>query len=223
MPVPCGCAATVENEQLLLEGATRLGLDLDRDGAARLSLYCDELARWNRRINLVARTTDRRALLEKHFLDSLTLLPLVAESGTSLLDVGSGAGFPGLVLAAVRPRLSVTLLEPRQKRVVFLHHVTRTLGLANVRIVARRLEETGPELQAGFAVVTGRAVAGPARFLAMLEPLLARGARAILMLSPAGRAQWSDAGVPGCRIVAERAYVLPWSGSRRVLLVVAAN
>ncbi len=221
MPGRSRSGSTVTDETLLLDGATRLGLDLNREGARRLSLYCDELERWNRRINLVARRTGRDGILEKHFLDSLTLLPLLAP-GDSLLDVGSGAGFPGLVLAAARPEMEVTLVEPRQKRVAFLRHVVRTLGLSSVRIRACRLEEEAFDA-AGFSFVTGRAVAEPPRFLAMVEPLLVHGARAILMLSAAGRRQWPDARMTGFRVLEERHCILPFSGSTRVLVVVAAG
>ena len=82
-------------------------------------------------------------MVEKHFLDSLTLLPVIRQYGldnemnshASLLDVGTGAGFPGLVLAAALPELDVTLVEPRQKRVFFLCHIIRTLGLTNVQTI----------------------------------------------------------------------------------------
>ncbi len=213
--------SAVVADALLDQGARRLGISLDHDVASRLSLYCDELERWNRRINLVARKTGRREMLEKHFLDSLTLLPLVDEKGATLLDVGSGAGFPGLVLAAARPDLEVTLVEPRQKRVAFLRHVVRTLGLANVHIVARRLEEAGELRGRGFSFVTGRAVAEPPLFLSLVEPVLARQTRVILMLAGTAREPWPEGGMPGFRILEQRRLVLPFSGSGRHLVVVA--
>ena len=104
-------------------------------------LYFAELRKWMRRINLVARETTTEQLLELHFLDSLTLAPLVAHHpNLHLLDIGSGAGFPGLVLAAVLPEARFTLIEPRQKRAVFLRHVARRLGLSYVQVVEERVE-----------------------------------------------------------------------------------
>ncbi len=213
--------SVMTTESLLRQGARRLGIDLDQDSVSRLSLYCDELERWNRRINLVARRTGRQEMLEKHFLDSLTLLPLLDRRGAGLLDVGSGAGFPGLVLAAAAPDLQVTLVEPRQKRVVFLRHVVRTLELANVRIVDRRLEEADLLQEGGFSHVTGRAVAEPGLFLAMVAPLLTARTRVILMLGGGGRDRLPERGIPGFRLLEEQGLVLPFSGAARHLVVVA--
>ncbi len=208
-------------EFLLLEGAQRLKIGLDERVAGLLSRYCDELLRWNRRINLVARRTGREEALEKHFLDSLALLPLLNGYGVddSLLDVGTGAGFPGLVIAAARPELRVTLVEPRRKRVAFLRHIVRTLDLKNVRLIACRIEQASTLADQRFGWVTGRAVAEPAAFLAMLTPVLKRQVKVILMLSRSGRASWQERPVPGFRVQMTREYLLPYSGSFRCLIV----
>ncbi len=111
--------------------------------AALVSLqrYFAELEKWGRKINLVARAAPEQ-IIENHFLDSLTLLPLIADmEAQSLLDVGSGAGFPGLALKIACPALTVTLIEPRQKRVSFLRHVIRCLHLDNIKIIEERLRE----------------------------------------------------------------------------------
>ena len=111
-------------EDFLAQGLDLMGLALDNQPEAlvRLALYFEELNKWNRKVNLVARTLDDRQILEDHFLDSLTLLeflaPEIRQRGT-LLDIGTGAGFPGLVLKAVCPQLPVTLIEPRQNRFFF--------------------------------------------------------------------------------------------------------
>ena len=217
------CGSVRSAESLLREGAKRLDLAVDQAAALRLSQYCDELRRWNRRINLVARDTGREVMLEKHFLDSLTLLPLLDSHGGdgSLLDVGSGAGFPGLVLAAARPDMPVILVEPRHKRVAFLRHIVRRLQLVNVEVVARRLDQAEVLRSSRISLVTGRAVAEPARFLGLVRPVVGPGTRVVLMLGGDGRRRLPETERAGWRLLEEQRYVLPWSGSRRSLLVLA--
>lgn len=203
-------------------GLEKLGLNLPGERLADLVRYATALDKWRRKINLVARNTSRQDLVEKHFLDSLTLLPLVAAGDTPvhLLDVGSGAGFPGLVLAAADPVLQVTLVEPRQKRVSFLGHVIRELGLGNVRILDRRLEECGFR-QGQFTHVTSRAVAAPEVFLEMVGPLVGAWTKVILMQGGGGLARWQYLGLEAYyRLLSVQDLRLPFSGDKRQLLVV---
>ena len=125
--------------QQLGQGCDALEIVLDAAAVERLFVYFTELLRWSRKINLIAKGTPDAEILEKHFLDSLTLLPLLDTPDSHLLDVGTGAGFPGLVCKAARPDLTVTLLEPRLKRVSFLRHVIRTLNLTGVEALACRV------------------------------------------------------------------------------------
>ncbi|MFW8602002.1 16S rRNA (guanine(527)-N(7))-methyltransferase RsmG [Desulfobacterota bacterium M19] len=138
---------------------------------ASLQRYFIELEKWGRKINLVARAAPEQ-IIENHFLDSLTLLPLiVGQKAHSLLDVGSGAGFPGLALKIACPALTtVTLVEPRQKRVSFLRHVIRCLRLDNIKIIEERLRE---EKEAWPAygrpdIITCRALTAIGPFLNMI-------------------------------------------------------
>jgi 16S rRNA (guanine527-N7)-methyltransferase len=171
------------DREQLRDGIKQLDLSIADDAVDKLLRYCQELQKWSRNINLIARDTPAAEIVEKHFLDSLTLLPLLRRhSGpsASLLDVGSGAGFPGLVLAAALPELSVTLLEPRQKRAAFLRHVIRTLALGNVQVRAERLEPR-QALPEQFTFITSRAVAAPAAFLSLLEQSIDLETLVILM------------------------------------------
>jgi len=211
-----------ERLQLLLgSGLRQLNIDLDAEVQGNLLIYAGELQKWNRRMNLIARNTPPEVSLEKHFLDSLTLLPFFENSGSrrqTILDVGTGAGFPGLVLAVARPDLQVILVEPRSKRVSFLRHLTRTLSLVNVEIIENRLESL-PELCTGkIDFVTSRAVAEPAMFLSMVTPYLELGARALLML---GREQAQkfeiDNQVAGIILEEKRNVTLPFSGAERTV------
>ena len=206
--------------QLLRSGLKQLGLSVDEPVVEQLLVYAGELQKWNRRINLVARNTSPADVIEKHFLDSLTLLPFFESSGAQqiLLDVGTGAGFPGLVLAVALPDLQVILVEPRSKRVSFLRHVIRTLALANVEVVGQRLESV-PELYTrNIDFVTSRAVAEPSVFLPMVAPFLARGARALLMLGREQALQFEiDNPDAGIILEEKRDVILPFCGAERTV------
>lgn len=211
---------------ILEEGGQRLGLALEQAALARLERYFSELRKWNQTFNLVAKAPDEE-LLETHFLDSLTLLALIPEpSGETLLDVGSGAGFPGLALKLARPELDVTLVEPRQKRVSFLRQVIRTLGVEGIRVYPERLEP-GQDTLGGeprrFSLITSRAFTTIAPFLALAAPFSPPGGRVICMKGPKGEteaAQWqAEQPESPYRLVETRAFTLPFSGAQRQLLV----
>ncbi len=161
--------------------------------------------------------------MEKHFIDSLTLLPALRqyglEQGVSLIDVGSGAGFPGLVLAAALPELTVTLVEPRQKRVSFLRHIIRILGLTNVQVTDQRIEPgqawDGPEC----TFITSRAVAAVDAFLPLIEGIATEKTVVIMMGAT------DEASLPGqekqiaagWQCLEEQKFTLPFSHHPRVL------
>ena len=211
-----------DSRDLLVRGAAQLGLAMDVAGVERLLVYLAELMKWSRRVNLVARDTPEAQVVETHFLDSLTLLPFLDGAGeVHLLDVGSGAGFPGLALACVRPDARFTLCEPRQKRVSFLRHVVRTLGLANVEVVADRVEAQASAWQGRFTHITSRAVAEPAAFLPLARPLVTPATRVLLMLARAEGLAGIDRLVSGpWRVDAERRFVLPFSKAPRLVAAV---
>src|SRR5947208_10514903 len=143
-----------------VEGLQQLHLQLSEHQFEQLLRYCQELLDWNTRINLTA-ITDPEEVWLKHFLDSLSLLSVYDKPQTRLLDIGSGAGFPGLPLKIVRPGWQVVLLEATGKKVTFIQHVIETLHLKGVVAVHGRAEEFAhkQEYRATFDVVTARAVA----------------------------------------------------------------
>ena len=211
-----------DSRDLLVRGGAQLGLAMDPAGVERLLVYLAELMKWSRRVNLIARDTPEAQVVETHFLDSLTLLPFLDGAGeVHLLDVGSGAGFPGLALACVRPDARFTLCEPRQKRVSFLRHVVRTLGLANVEVVAERIEAHLADWPGRFTHITSRAVAEPAAFLPLVRPLVTPATRVLLMLARAEGLAGIDRLVSGpWRVDAERRFVLPFSKAPRLVAAV---
>lgn len=122
--------------------------------------YRAELLRWNERVNLTA-IVDPEEVLTRHFLDSLAILTAIDPPACRLLDIGSGAGFPGLPLKIVRPAWAVTLLEATARKVAFLRHVCQVLGLQGVTVVHGRAEQLGHDqrYRGSFDLVTARAVA----------------------------------------------------------------
>jgi 16S rRNA (guanine527-N7)-methyltransferase len=144
--------------EVFLKGLARLGVQGQH--ADQFLRYRQELLDWNTRTNLTA-ITDPEQVLLKHFLDSLSLLLAYDQPRTHLLDIGSGAGFPGLPLKIVRPEWQVTLLEATNKKVLFLRHMVEILQLEGIEVLHGRAEELSrkPEYRAAFDVVTARAVA----------------------------------------------------------------
>ncbi len=194
------------------------------DALNRIFGYYKELKHWSRRINLIAKGAGDAEILEKHFLDSLTLLPLLDGEKSHLLDIGSGAGFPGLVCKAAMPDLQVTLVEPRLKRVSFLRHVARTLKLEEISILECRVEdETMLPSDGGFTHITSRAVNEIEPFLEMCSRFAQPGVRVICMKGPKWEeelAAWrKSGGQENFTLVSQSNYVLPESGGRRYLLV----
>lgn len=159
----------------LAQGAQALGLALDAPVRAQLLAYLDELGKWNSAYNLTAIRTPSE-MVTRHLLDSLAVLPLVAAqaaAGARILDVGSGGGMPGIVLAIARPDWQLTLLDSNGKKARFLRHLARTLRLANVEVAETRVEAWTPP--APYALITSRAFASLADFVTLTRPLLAPG------------------------------------------------
>ena len=169
----------LESMQLLAQSAPELGLSLDASQLQQFEAYYRELADWNERMNLTS-VIDYDEVQVKHFLDSLTLLPALnggMRSDARLVDVGAGAGFPGLPLKLARPDIRLTLVESTGKKANFLRHVVETLGLPDVEVLTGRAEELAhrPELRGDFDVTLAR---GLARLPTMLEytlPFTRRG------------------------------------------------
>jgi 16S rRNA (guanine527-N7)-methyltransferase len=127
----------VSEQAFLISSASRLGVSLDSTAAKRLLQLLDELERWNRSFNLTA-ITQRAQMLTHHLLDSLSIAALL--QGERIIDIGTGAGFPGLPLAIIQPERQFTLLDSNGKKIRFVNHAARTLGLANVVAVHARAD-----------------------------------------------------------------------------------
>ncbi|MBU0673454.1 MAG: 16S rRNA (guanine(527)-N(7))-methyltransferase RsmG [Proteobacteria bacterium] len=217
------------NETLLREGAGRLGVVLTDQAVDRLLRYAAELIKWNRRINLIGKGSED-TLIETHFLDSLTILPYCNYPAPGLMDVGSGAGFPGLAVKCAHPDLPVILVEPREKRATFLRHMVRTLHLEGIRIVEARLDENHPDLaplRQNIPCITGRAVSSISDFLTLTAPFST--ATGVVICMKGARAEedlaaWQKGAQPGSYQLTDiRAIPLPFSGHLRQLVIFTHN
>ncbi|MBE6767881.1 MAG: 16S rRNA (guanine(527)-N(7))-methyltransferase RsmG [Ruminococcaceae bacterium] len=169
---------------MLKETAASLGITVDDTAAERLDIYARLLVEWNEKMNLTA-ITDPEGIVLKHFVDSLTALPLLPKTPFSLIDVGTGAGFPGLPLAILRDDMQLTLLDSLNKRLIFLEEVCRAVGVSATRIHARA-EEGGrnPDLRDAFDVATARAVAGLPVLCELCLPFVKVGGRFLALKGP---------------------------------------
>lgn len=162
------------------------GVELTDEKIEKLNLYGNLLLEWNEKINLTA-ITEPEAVLYKHFYDCILFLkhnPL--DKGASLVDVGTGAGFPGMVLKIVRPDIEVLLLDSLNKRLVFLNDVIEKLGLKGIKTVHSRAEEAGKNklYREKFDVATARAVASLPVLLEYCLPLVKKGGMFVAMKGP---------------------------------------
>ncbi|MEI7704589.1 MAG: 16S rRNA (guanine(527)-N(7))-methyltransferase RsmG [Deltaproteobacteria bacterium] len=201
--------------ETLAAGARALGIDLDGRQLATLGRYADRLLAWNRKVNLTA-ITDPGELAEKHLVDSLSLAPEVRGAAT-LLDVGSGAGLPGIPLAVLLPGLDVTCCDTVAKKVAFVKAVAAELDL-RVRGVAVRAEGN-PEREGlpRAEVVVSRAFAEPGTWLPLAVRYLAPGGRVLATL---GRESDEEAlrragEAAGLELRSLRRLTLPVSGAQR--------
>jgi 16S rRNA (guanine527-N7)-methyltransferase len=152
-------------EKALAEREPFFGLALKAPSRRKLARYLSELDHWRRRFNLTGSLSSPE--LVDHALESALAAELISD-GERVIDVGSGSGLPGVVLAALRPAAQFLLVEPRQKKAAFLRHTVRDLGLSGAKVFPGRAEDVGGQT---FDVATGRALSGLAeRVEGLLEP-----------------------------------------------------
>ena len=172
------------DKELLIKCAAAYDVEVTPTLAERLDIYARLLVEWNGKMNLTA-ITDPTGIVVKHFTDSLLAAPLLPTDAFTLIDVGTGAGFPGVPLALLREDCALTLLDSLNKRLVFLEAVCRELGLAATLIHARA-EEGGQraDLRERFDVATARAVAALPTLCEYCLPFVKVGGRFLALKGP---------------------------------------
>ena len=190
------------SRDVLVAGLGELGLALEPAQLEQLLALCVLVREWNAKFNLTA-ITEPVAMVQKHLLDSLTVQPWI--EGPFVIDVGSGAGFPGLPLAIANPELRFTLLDSTAKKVGFLEHAARTLGLGEVTATCARAESFKPAQRA--QTVVSRALGSVAEFVRVAGHLFARSGRLLAMKGKDPAAElaalprdWQVAGVERLRV-----------------------
>lgn len=211
---------------LLHQGAKELGIDLNTRQIAQFEIYCSLLIEWNEKFNLTA-IIDPQEIAVKHFIDSLTILKYHDVSlGARIIDIGTGAGFPGIPLKIVRPDISLVLLDSLRKRTQFLQAVVDQLSLSSVTVIHGRAEETGHDekCRAAFDIAVSRAVAPLAVLAEYCIPFVCVGGYFIAMKGPDISGELADAKaaitILGGKIHGTRTFTLPVSGDARSLVIV---
>ena len=153
---------------------TKLGINITKKELDQLEIYCNYLLEYNTHTNLTAIKTKEEVYL-KHFYDSLTLTKIIdLNQETSLLDIGTGAGFPGLVLKIFYPHLTVFLVDSNNKKTKFLESLILKLNVDNLKVINKRIENITPEFLNKIDVVTARAVTNLPVLLELAIPLVAK-------------------------------------------------
>ncbi|MEZ4836341.1 MAG: 16S rRNA (guanine(527)-N(7))-methyltransferase RsmG [Caldilineaceae bacterium] len=220
------------------EGAAQLGFPLSAQQSAQFQTYFELLVDWNQKMNLTA-IEDLEGVQTKHFLDSLVGLPLIAgELGASIppqnalraIDVGSGAGFPGIPLKIAWPSLQLTLLDGTGKKITFLQEVVKALKLTDVDVVQGRAEELGQQdtYREQFDLVMARAVARLNTLVEYLLPFARRGGYVMAYKGPSAAEEFMEAQKAIAKLGGETVRFAPVSvpflpEERRVLLIKKVN
>ncbi len=213
-----------ELRNLLREGAAEVGAPLEEGQVEKLLLHLEMIREGNKKINLTS-TSNCRQLLLKHFLDSLTCIPLLpARPQMRLIDVGTGAGFPGVVLKIYQPDIELALLDSSRKRCAFLNHLLKKLGLNKTRVLSGRAEDYGrePEHRESYHVAVSRAVAHLRVLLEYNLPFLRVGGLFICQKGPKGEDEIREAGeamrILGGKISGTMTVTLPEVKEKRLLI-----
>jgi len=168
-------------ESIIRTAAREVGIFLDQNQIQLFLIYLRELKEWNQKVNLTS-LKDDTAIIKNHFIDSLSIIPHLPPA-ISLLDMGSGGGFPGVPVKIARPSLQVTLLEATRKKANFLRHLIRALELSHITTLEGRAEAVTAHDQPHplFDIVISRAVTRLKPFLLLGEPFVKKGGYLLAM------------------------------------------
>ena len=209
-------------QEVLSSGFEELNIDCGIESLSKLRVYYDFLEESNKVMNLTAISGEDN-VAKLHFLDSAALLSMADFSGKKVLDVGTGAGFPGMVLKIVDPSIKMTLMESLEKRVNFLRSLCEKLGIKDVDCIRSRAEEAPAEFRESFDIVTSRAVAKLAYLSELCIPFVKVGGLFIAMKGPAGAEELQEArrgiNVLGAEYVKTVSYPIPGTDKHHNALI----
>ena len=203
--------------QRLVHDAAALGVALTEHDAARLRQLLEELAHWNRQFNLTG-LADLESMVTHHVLDSLAVHRYLR--GVAVADVGTGAGFPGLPLALANPERRFTLIDSNGKKIRFISHAVRTLGLMNVEPLQGRVETLRPERP--FDTVLARAFAPLPELLEAVAPLCGSDTHVLAMKGKWPQSELGDL-PPLWRVADSHPLTVPGLGESRCVLVLMSG
>ena len=180
--------------ELLKISAEKMGIELSQNQLEKFDLYKKLLLEWNEKMNLTA-ITDDEGIAIKHFADSISVLPLIENKNASLIDVGTGAGFPGIPLKIANDGFKVTLLDSLNKRITFLEEVKKELGITNLECIHSRAEDGGrnADLREKFDYCVSRAVARLSVLSEYCMPFVAVGGYFISLKGPDAAEELTEA------------------------------
>lgn len=209
---------------LLEENAEKMGISLTKEQTTKFQSYAELLVEWNEKMNLTA-IKDPKDIAVKHFLDSLTIFSCIKpKKDAKVIDVGSGAGFPGIPMKIVREDIKLTLLDSLNKRLIFLEEVAKQLNLETKRLHARA-EEAGRDLnlRMKFDIATARAVAPLNVLCEYCLPFVRLGGVFVAMKGPNAEEELERAEnaivILGCELEEVKSFTLP-DGSKRSVLII---
>lgn len=212
-------------EEILYKGANEINVSLTPKEIELFKTYLMELKRWGSKTNITAIRDDLEIVI-KHFIDSLSPLKYIPQD-SSLLDIGSGGGFPGIPLKIANPSLDVTLLDSTLKKVNFQKHIIRLLHLDKIKVVHGRAEDKDMHGKTGitFDVVISRAFSGLGKFLAIGEPYLKKDGILIAMRGREAKRELAENEEVLTRLklmlVDTDEFYLPYLNEKRSLIILA--
>ena len=216
-----------EFSKYLSDYGEKIGLKFSKKQEEQFFKYMNLLIEWNEKINLTAIVEPKEIIL-KHFIDSLTINKYI-EKASSIVDVGTGAGFPGIPLLIYRDDIKVTLVDSLNKRLIFLQEVINQLDLKNVKVIHSRVEDFGKNknYREKFDIATSRAVANLATLSEYLVPLVKISGKIISMKASNAKEEINDAQkaieVLGGKIEKIEEFDLPESDIGRTIIIIDKN
>ncbi|MFH2058060.1 MAG: 16S rRNA (guanine(527)-N(7))-methyltransferase RsmG [Pseudomonadota bacterium] len=201
----------------LTNGSKKLGIDISPLQILMMEQYAKELMIWNKKINLTA-IKDPLQVAEKHFIDSIAVMPLL-KNGICMMDMGSGGGFPGIVIKIMNPSIKVVLIDSVSKKVSFLKHIVRLLNLENIDAVHSRVQDLhNDENYAGqFDAIISRAFADLSKYVGLARPFINPCGCIFAMKGKQGQSEVTSEILENYKLNTEH-YWLPFDNSKRSVI-----